>query len=167
MPNPLLDAALQYAGRGWHVFPVQWMRNGQCSCRDGINCRQSAKHPRTRNGLKDATTDRTQIETWWRKWPDANLAIRTGTISGLLVLDVDGNEGVATLKEIIDGHGPLPRHTAIVLTRRGFHIYLTYNQNLDIRPSAGAGLEVRCNDAYVIAPPSRHATGHIYAWGQP
>jgi hypothetical protein len=70
----LLEAALRYAGRGLAVFPA----NG--------------KRPYTDHGLHDATTDPETIERWWRRWPAANIAIRTGSVSGLLVLDADDLE---------------------------------------------------------------------------
>jgi hypothetical protein len=47
--------ALWYAGGGIHVFPV----NG--------------KAPLTPHGFHDATTDKTQIETWWDRFPGAGI----------------------------------------------------------------------------------------------
>src|ERR1019366_5905262 len=81
-------AAQWYAKRGLPVFPVHSAPNGACSCGVG-RCKNSGKHPRTAHGFKDATIDAGQIGEWWRKWPNANIAIPTGGISGFLVLDVD------------------------------------------------------------------------------
>ncbi|MBC7341544.1 MAG: bifunctional DNA primase/polymerase, partial [Clostridia bacterium] len=33
-----------------------------------------------------------EIAAWWKRWPKANVAIVTGAISGIIVLDVDGAE---------------------------------------------------------------------------
>ena len=92
--NPLLEAALQYAGRGWAVLPLHTpvLANVSaplaCSC--GRDCgRDAGKHPRLRNGVKGASSDRETIEEWWRQWPDANVGIATGTPP---VLDIDGAE---------------------------------------------------------------------------
>ena len=41
------------------------------------------KHPRTRHGVRDITTDLEQITIWWRQWPNANVGIATGQPSGL------------------------------------------------------------------------------------
>ena len=73
----MLDAALRYAGRGLLVLP----------------CRPRQKTPATDHGLKDATDDPGLIKAWWTQWPNANVAIRTGAESDLVVLDVDGEHG--------------------------------------------------------------------------
>src|SRR5215211_72783 len=77
------EAALDYADQGWEVFPLHTpTANGGCSC--GTACgKRAGKHPRTPNGLHDATTDPTTIDHWWSKWPDANIGIRTGPGSGV------------------------------------------------------------------------------------
>lgn len=151
--NGLLEAALQYAGRGWRVFPLHTVdRTGQCTC--GHACGSPGKHPRTRSGLKDATLDAAAIEAWWQKWPDANVAIATG--SGLVVLDVDGPEGLAELQAL----KPLAP-TLTARTGRGFHLFYAGD---GVRSSARGKLHVRGEGGYVVAAPSRHASGRAYAW---
>src|SRR5262249_37138449 len=108
----LFDWAVAYARRGWHVFPLHSIQNGGCTC--GQDCGKNAgKHPRVKGGFKAATVDVRQIEEWWRKWPDANVAIATGAVSGIMVIDVDGEKGLATLLALVAQHGVLPP-TAVV-----------------------------------------------------
>ena len=117
-----------------------------------------------KGGFKVATTDPRQIEAWWRKWPDANIGIATGAMSGIVVIDVDGANGLAFLKTLVDQHEPLPR-TAIVKTARGWHFYFALPAQCTLIPcSTGNGLDVRGDGGYVVAPPSRHASGHVYQW---
>src|ERR1700722_6906156 len=93
----LIDFALQYAARGWHVFPLRpRSKLPLISKKDGGN------------GFHDATTDKAQIEKWWRACPDANIGIATSA-SGLVVLDADGPEGLAQLQALAAPHGGLGR----------------------------------------------------------
>jgi hypothetical protein len=159
----LLEAALQYAGRGWHVFPLHSVKDGRCTC--GRDCRkQTGKHPRLRGGFKVATIDARQIEAWWHKWPDANIGIATGAVSGLVVIDIDGADGRATLRALIEQHEVLPR-TEIAETARGHHFYFAMQSHCPPIPcSTGGGLDVRGDGGYAVAPPSLHVTGHVYQW---
>ena len=72
-----LAAALRYVRWGWAVFPCHEPVHGQCSCGHD-DCASPAKHPRTRRGLHDATTDPAPVTDWWHRWPTANLGVRNG-----------------------------------------------------------------------------------------
>jgi KaiC/GvpD/RAD55 family RecA-like ATPase len=171
-----LKAALAYAARGWLVVPLHTPKQGVCSCRKE-NCSSPGKHPRTEHGLKDGSIDPKQIALWWKKWPDANLGILTGQESGLLVLDVDGEDGKAALQTLTEEHGALPK-TLCVKTgrtgadgkRNGFHYYFRAPGGAEIRNSAGVlgkGLDIRADGGYVVAPPSLHLSGLLYEWLAP
>lgn len=160
--NALLDAALQYAGRGWHVLPLVWIEGGWCSCGDP-KCASPGKHPRIRGGLKSASSDRQQVERWWRRWPKANIGIRTGQVSNLVVVDVDGPAAKVEMGRLMTLYGALPK-TAAVKTGRpdGYHLY--FSGNVVCGSSKADGIEVKGEDAYVVAPPSNHLSGNTYAW---
>lgn len=83
------ELALAYAAQGYPVFPVN----------------PFAKCPCNAHGHLESTTDNQQIETWWRRWPDALVAIPTGSRTNLWVLDVDGVAGRQSLKDLIGGLG--------------------------------------------------------------
>ena len=168
-----VEAALRYARRGWPVFPCHHPSSTSgCSCgNDG--CASPGKHPRTRRGLLDASTHRSVIERWWSTWPEANVAIRTGTQGrrglGLLVLDVDPRHGGETsLVQLVDQHGPLPATRTADTGGGGRHMYFAHLGGGTIRNSAsalGPGLDVRGDGGYVVAPPSAHGSGATYRWG--
>jgi hypothetical protein len=106
-----LVAALAYATRGWPVLPLHSVQNGRCTC-GAAACRSTGKHPRTANGIKDATTDLEQIKQWWACWPEANIGIATGAASGLVVVDVDPrNGGKESLERLQEAHGPFDTYT--------------------------------------------------------
>jgi len=159
----LLEATLQYVSRGWAVLPLHSVQDGRCTC--GRDCGKNAgKHPRVKGGFKVATTDARQIEAWWQQWPNANIGIATGVLSRLVVIDIDGASGLATLRDLVKKYGTLPR-TAIVKTARGWHLYFAMpSRGAPITCSSGDGLDVRGDGGYVVAPPSRHASGHVYDW---
>lgn len=157
---PTLIAALEYASRGWAVFPchsVVSLSPDTCSCKAGERCESMGKHPRTERGLNDATTDAGQIRAWWARWPTANVAIRTG--GGLFVLDVDPRHDGTTVG--LD----LPDTLRALTPRGGEHWYLTTAEPI---PSSvnmvGPGLDVRAEGGYVVAPPSSGVGGRAYAW---
>lgn len=145
--SDLLEAALRYADRGWPVFP----------CRD--------KRPLVAHGLHDATTDEATIRRWWGTWPTGNVAVVTGAGSGLVVLDVDGDDGADALQQLEREHGELP-DTVEALTGRGRHVFFKY-PGTAVRNSAGrlgVGLDTRSEGGYVIVSPSRHESGRSYEW---
>lgn len=143
----LARAALSYVSKiGVPVFP----------------CRARDKAPLTRHGVHDATIDELQIVGWWSQWPDANIGIATG--EGVLVLDVDGPEGEATLSALVAVHGPLPL-TPEQTTGKGRHLF--FHVDVETRNTSrrlGAGLDTRGDGGYVIAAPSVHPNGRRYAW---
>jgi hypothetical protein len=162
--NELLDAALQYASRGWRVFPIHTVDEGGC-CTCHRTCSSPGKHPRTKHGYKDATVSPPQIEAWWAKWPDANIGIATGMASGIAVLDVDGPAGMQRLVDLVRDSGTTLPATPCVVTARGIHIYFALGPGeRAVMCTSGDGLDMRGDGGYVLAPPSRHPSGHIYRW---
>jgi hypothetical protein len=171
----MLEAALAYARRGWPVIPLHNPTRRGCSCSNAA-CESPGKHPRTRTGLKEGTTDPEQIRLWWRKWPEANIGVLTGPQSGICVLDVDGDEGLQALTALTM-EGGLPQ-TLRARTGRvngdgqchGFHLYFRLPEGVSLRSSAGQlgkGLDLRAAGGYVVAPPSLHASGLRYEWCSP
>jgi len=147
-PRPLADAADRYARLAYRVFP----------------CEPQGKRPLTTRGLHDATADFNTISTWWQRWPDANVAIRTGAISGLVVLDIDGDEGADSLMELERSYSPLPRTATATTPGGGQHIYFKHPGG-EIRNSVSLiapKVDVRGDGGYVIAPPSRGKNGREY-----
>ena len=164
-PSRKLKAALLYARRGWPVVPIHSVHDGQCTC-GADDCQSPGKHPRSPHGLKDATADETVIEHWWAKWPNANVAVATGSASGLLVLDVDPrNGGDESLKKVLGGR-EIPRTPTVRTGGGGSHFYFQLPQDATIksRPSGLDGLDIKAEGGYVIAPQSLHQSGNRYLW---
>ena len=146
--SALLDTALSLASRGLHVFP----------------CKPRDKRPAVFEGLKRATIDQNVIIGWWRS-TEYNIGLATGEQSRVFVVDVDGLDAEAELKKLEDQHSALP-HTVESLTARGRHVYFAWPDR-PVRNSAAKiapGIDVRGEGGYVLAPPSVHPSGKVYAW---
>lgn len=165
-PNKLLAAAKEYAKLGWRVFPILSITAmGGCECGDP-DCARPGKHPAIKGWPTEATVDVRKITAWWSEFPERGIGIATGEGSGLTVLDVDGEEGVAALGKLAAGVGMPP--TPCVTTRPGrYHYYFRYIA--EVKSNAGKlgeKLDTRGDGGYVVAPPSRHVSGGPYAWIQ-
>ena len=116
------EVALTYARRDWAVLPLYTARDGLCSC-GNATCPSAGKHPRVKHGVKDATTDRATIEAWRQQWPDANIGIATGVVSGLVALDVDPRHGgQESLEALIQKHhGDFPQTVCNLTGGHGAH----------------------------------------------
>ena len=155
MPTEL-EAALEYSRRGIPVFP----------------CNPLDKRPLTPRGFKNATRDETQIRAWWQKWPDAMIGAPTGPTSGMWVVDLDLDlakkiDGKATLDQLIAQRGPIPDTLQTITPRGGQHIIFNWDNNTEIRNSAGKigpGIDVRAHGGYICLPPSKNAGGGEYRW---
>jgi hypothetical protein len=149
--NPFLTAALAFAQKGTPVFP----------------CRPRSKKPITEHGFKNATTDEKTIREWWTKYPDANVAIPTGKLSGVFVVDADldpakGKDGPAELRRLEAQYGPLPATKEVQTPRGGSHRYYKNPEHQTIRCSTGRlapGIDVKGEGGYVLVPPSKLPKG--------
>lgn len=164
--SPLLAAALSYAARGWRVLPLVWLTAGGCCC-GKPDCSKPGKHPAgwlVPHGVKDATLDPETVRRWWTRCPEANVGIATGGESGFDVLDVDGEEGATTLMALEREHGLLPSTPESLTGGGGRHVMLAHAPGLRNAVRFAPGLDVRTDGGYIVAPPSVHASGRVYAW---
>ena len=105
------------------------------------------------------------IRWWLSLWPDANPVIITGRVSGVIVHDVDGPEGKATLAAI----GGAPR-TWTVITHDGHQFYYRYPASIPatcrLKNFVGKlpGFDFRADGGLAMAPGASHPDGGVYAW---
>ena len=155
-------AALEYAARGWEVFPAP---PGQ------KKSHKSAKHS---GGVKwGKTVNPKIIREDFRHWPDANVAIVTGTVSGIFVIEADtpkghGVDGLASIKALEAEHGLLPETLMAVSPSGSVHRYYNHpGAGIKIKNSVsqiGPGVDVRGDGGMVIAPPSIKPGVGEYRW---
>jgi hypothetical protein len=152
----MLEAALEYAEKGWPIFPCQ--PNGALT-KDG----KADKSPLTKHGVLDATTDTQQITTWWTKTPDANIGFSPGSLNWV-TLDYDPGHD---MKELEANVGKIPPTQLVSLTPRGGrHETFALGDGEYIKASASKiaeHVDVRSLNSYVILPPSKTVDGS-YTW---
>jgi hypothetical protein len=150
------------------VFPCHGVREDlSCTC-GYADCKNIGKHPFTKHGVKDASGDIEEVARMFQYRSDLNIAVATGAPSGFFVLDVDsrkgGDESIAKLQT----YGALPP-APCAKTGGGYHILFTYpgfkvvNRSQAFGPEL-PGLDIRGDGGYIIAVPSRHASGKYYEW---
>jgi replicative DNA helicase len=150
----MLSEALDYARRGWYVFPCR-EKPGTPYTKNNETIIPTEKSPYVAKGLDDATLDEDQINAWWKKWPDALIGINAGK-SGLFVIDIDKKHvnGLDTfmLWNINDSAG-LHSFTP----SGGTHIIFTGVGKSST--NAKTGIDTRGDGGYFIAPPSKILEG--------
>jgi hypothetical protein len=143
------EAAVGYAKRGWFVFPLA----------------ARGKTPVTKRGMLDASTDVGIVEAWWEQRPQANIGVACGP-SGLLVVDLDGEEPAARTWANLAAHHGGHAKTLVARTGKGFHLYFAGQGRSTVSRIAPL-VDTRGAGGYVIAPPSVHGSGAVYRWFEP
>jgi putative DNA primase/helicase len=172
-----LEAALDFARRGWPVFPCSPRNKRPLLARD---VDADGKPIKGSGGVSKATDDEEQIRAWWRKWPNAMIGVAVGR-AGLIVVDFDprineetGEEWTleqlkADLEEMMGC--ALPCSLSVRTPSGGVHVYFQMPEGDPIgnRGNLPRHIDVRGLGGYTIVPPShcdgddKNATG-TYRW---
>ena len=161
--DPRYRAGLALAEQGRHVFLLGRTKRPVANC---PTCHTAGpQHDRETceclmcHGFYAATTDPGRIAAMLTAYPAGLLAIRTGTVSDLLVVDIDPRNG---------GHldPDLMTATATVATGGGWHLHYTHPGGTTAAKLSGRpGVDLKGDGGYVVAPPSIHpGTGRPYRW---
>jgi len=140
----MLNAALEYAARGFAVFPLV----------------ENNKRPATNHGCKDATRDPEKIRRWWRARPSANIGIATGAISDIVVVDIDARRWPRVLRHLVQKTRTLSSRTQ----SGGTHLLFKHpGREVPNRTGFIQNVDLRGDGGYIVAPPSI-VNGRIYSW---
>lgn len=147
----LMKAALDYGRLGWSVIPIE----------------PGGKRPLVPwEVYRHRQHEATEAADWFRRWPDANIAVVTGVVSGLVVLDWHPDGGAqADLDRLEREHGSFSDTVEARTGGGGRHIYFAHPGRM-LRNQAAIlpGLALYADGGYVVAPPSVHANGEPYSW---
>ncbi|MGH3812273.1 MAG: bifunctional DNA primase/polymerase [Pseudonocardiaceae bacterium] len=181
--GPLLAAALTYATRGWHVFPLHPdSKRPACPDHRAADCDHTDPRCREQHtGWEGrATTEPQRITKAWSS-RSYGIGIACGP-SGLVVLDLDTatddetppaeraayslRDGAGMLAMLaVEANATVPATHTVTTISGGTHRY--YRAPDDARLGNSAGLlgwliDTRGHGGYVVAPPTTIA-GHAYA----
>ena len=128
---------MDYLRRGFSVFPVT----------------PDAKAPPLVQwaAYQERFATEAEVVAWWTQHPTANIAVATGKLSGVSVVDVDGDVGIKTFYDHLLGKMPL---TLAHETPKGRHLLYKYDVRLKQGTARLPGIDVRNDGGYIIAPPS-------------
>lgn len=148
-PGPILSdlgqAALDYAARGWHVFP----------CAPGGKAPLISKK-NGGNGHLDATTDQAKIVEWWTRTPGANIGFHPAR-SGIVVVDPDLYKPECEWHNFILGRD-VPETLLQRSPRGGLHYFFVADPDEDFAEELCGGVDIK-HDGYILLEPSRFEGG--------
>jgi hypothetical protein len=165
--SPAHAQALQMASYGLPVFPLYGIKNGKCTCGNAA-CADSGKHPRRSNSFKEATTNTTITNMWFKYEPELNYGVRLGQEIGhtgkmIVVVDVDRYKvgGAEALEELEKVHDRLPATVEVLTGGGGSHYYFLADCKLKFVGKRGRNIDLKVN-GYVVGPGSVHQSGRRY-----
>lgn len=144
----LLNYARAYLRRGWSVVPINPRDK-----RPAIDWKEyQTRQP----------TDAELVRWFGGSNADRNIALVTGSISGIVVVDADGPEGIQEVNR-------LRLHSTVsALTGKGRHLlYKHPGKLLGNTVRSLPGIDTRCDGGYVLVEPSIHPSGKRYRWQGP
>jgi len=134
-----LEYAVKYLQYGFSIIPIGPNKQPLLSWKE-----YQSRKPTTK-----------ELEGWSNLDNLRGLAVVTGKISGVFVLDVDEGGKVEDLPQ-----------TPIVRTGSGIHYFFKYPENIDIKNTTGfrPKVDIRGEGGYAILPPTIHPNGKEYKW---
>jgi len=144
----VIDQVKKYLTAGYSVFPVRHDKRPYFSW-------EPYQH-------RKPTRD--ELNSWWGakgKYAKSNVAIVTGKVSNLTVVDIDSKEGEKAIQQYV----PLDIQTPLVMTPRGgYHIYFQHEAEIRNKTQFLKDCDIRSEGGYVVAPPSKNGSGNPYTW---
>jgi hypothetical protein len=149
-----LEVALLCASNGLPVVALHETVNGRCTC-GAEKCEQPGGHPRTPNGLDDATTDSRTIKELWTKWPWAGIGIALGVKAGLFAVVAKGRTGLEQLVALVRRNTKLPQTVVIRDGERRIYLFRAGGANLGkCGGYLAEGARILADGDLIVAPSS-------------
>ena len=145
MEKSRLEAALSYRARSWSIIPAN---------------KEKVPYLKTWREFQKRKPTESEIRKWWSEWPDANPAVVTGEISGLVVLDIDKKHNRSS------NEFKIPPTVCSKTGSGGEHIFFKHPKR-SIKSTNGQlfgkGVDIKADGGYAVLPPSKNKNGS-YEW---
>ena len=155
----LFRAAGLYRDRGLSILPCRLFFDEKGKCK---------KPPLIKEwlSLQKAQVSKLEFMKWknlFRDEPGRGIGVITGSISDLVVMDIDSQEAMdeLTRQGLLDGI-----RTVTVKTPGGWHYWFKFREGFgnNVKIDESSGLDIRAEGGYVIAPPSLYPDGRPYQY---
>ena len=162
-----LSAALEYLGRGWSPIALCPPDHVGVSKVHQSMCGSPGKAPQV--GWKEFQTrlpTADEIQAMWTQFPAANVGVCMGPVSGIIGLDIDGEEGERLLNEACGEE--LPDTCEFTTPGGGRRLLFQTPPGVQMpgptHRFGGAkhsGMSFLSHGSQTVMPPSRHANGGV------
>lgn len=159
---PIWQAATEYLDIGWSIFPLGWRKKV-----DGMSEKQlrfTEKRPLVKWGqYQKRLMTKAELTRFAQAWPDANIGVATGELSGIIVLDIDTAKAQAAVAGMCDAN-KLP-DTVVQKTGRpgGLQLFFKWMSEPDGTRYRGNEIsavipntDTRVNGGYAVLAPSSY-----------
>ncbi len=151
MKNKKLEAGLKYQKLGWSIIPVNRDKKPY------VEWKEFQTTPPTSD----------QIIQWLADFPDCNLAVVTGKVSNLVVLDFDNLKTPQDLQKTFKTKlGNKLSNTIIQRSGNGWHVFFRYPKGEDLKtyPKMVPNVDIKAEGGLVTIYPSIHSSKKRYKW---
>lgn len=143
MNSKCYDTALHLLDKGVSIIPIK----------------PASKKPMVRwKEFQSRLATKEEVHAWFEMEPDANLAIVTGEISSIVVLDADDAEAV---KKLLTDYPSSPLRQG---TPNGLHVFYRLPDKQTVRNATAIDgkIDIRGEGGYIMISPSTHPSGKPY-----
>lgn len=134
--NKVLEAALFYLSKGLSIIPVSRDKKPLLAWKE----------------FTERKPTKTEVTKWFTENPKAGVAIVTGKISNLTVIDIE-KDGISDY---------LPSTLTVRTGGGGYHFYYRYTDKFKNAVRIKELTDIRNDGGYVVAPPSKHLSKKRY-----
>jgi P4 family phage/plasmid primase-like protien len=166
--NDIKSASIDYS-QNFHlpIIPLCSYDHSDMSFKHKETCFRPGKRPIFKGWNKSYIPSIKTINSWFEKVPNCNIGVVTGSNSGIVAIDTDGELGQKMLKQISNNN--LPKTWLFTTPGGGTrHLYRIPNGLVLKKYQKSLGNHNECallgEGQMTVLPPSIHENGGIYEW---